>query len=261
MSQALHIAKTGLEAQDKRMSVVSNNLANVNTTGFKKDQVSFNDLMYQSVEQAGAAATQTTQLPSGMNIGTGVRTAGTEKIFSQGNINQTDNSLDLAIDGGGFFQVQQQNGELAYTRDGSFQLNAEGELVTSRGQRLQPNITIPEDAESVTVGQDGTVSVQLPGNAQATEVGTIELASFTNPAGLEPIGGNLLTETGASGAPQTGTPGLDQFGSVMQGALETSNVSTVEEMVKMIETQRAFELNSKAISKTDEMMRFINNQL
>lgn len=261
MNQALFIAKTGLEAQDMRMSVIANNLANVNTTGFKRDQASFNDLMYQNVEQAGAAATQDTNLPSGLSVGTGVRVAGTEKIFSQGSITRTDNALDMAIDGRGFFQVLQPDGSLAYTRDGSFQLNADGELVTARGQVLEPGVTIPPDAKSITVGNDGTVSVQLPGNATATQVGTIELASFANPAGLQAVGDNLLVETTASGAPQTGTPGLDEFGSLQQGSLETSNVNTVEEMVSMIETQRAYEMNSKTISKADEMLRFMNNQL
>lgn len=261
MNQALFIAKTGLEAQDLRMSVIANNLANVNTTGFKRDQASFNDLMYQNVEQAGAASTQTTQLPSGVSVGTGVRVAGTEKVFTQGNITQTGNALDLAIDGRGFFQVLQPDGTLAYTRDGSFQLNADGELVTARGQTVQPNITIPPDAQSVTIGEDGTVSVQLPGDPAPTQVGDIQLASFANPAGLQAIGGNLFAETAASGAPQTGTPGLDEFGGVLQGSLETSNVNTVEEMVSMIETQRAYEMNSKSISKADEMLRFMNNQL
>jgi flagellar basal-body rod protein FlgG len=261
MNPALWIAKTGLDAQQTRMSVISNNLANVNTTGFKQDQATFQDLMYQNKRQPGAQSSAATQLPSGLSVGTGVRTVSTQKIFTQGNITQTANNLDMAIDGRGFFTVVKPDGTPAYTRDGSFQLDADGRIVTSNGYELQPPINIPRDAQSVTVGSDGTVSVQLPGAAQPAVVGTVQLADFANPAGLQAVGDNLFEETGASGAPLIGTPSLTGMGSLVQGALETSNVNTVEEMVKMIETQRAYEINSKAISKADQMLQTLNRQL
>ncbi|MEE4361545.1 MAG: flagellar basal-body rod protein FlgG [Pseudomonadales bacterium] len=261
MNPALWIAKTGLDAQQTRMGVISNNLANVNTTAFKRGRASFQDLMYQNLRQVGAQSSQNTQLPSGLNLGTGVRTVSTQKIFTQGNISQTGNSFDLAIDGRGFFQVLRPDGTQAYTRDGSFQINAEGRMVTNDGYELQPSIVLPPDAQSVTISQDGLVSAQLPGQAQASTIGAIQLADFANPAGLEPIGDNQFLESGASGAPQIGTPALTGLGGLIQGALETSNVNTVEEMVNMIETQRAYEMNSKAISTADQMLQTLNREL
>jgi flagellar basal-body rod protein FlgG len=261
MNKALWIAKTGLDAQQTRMSVVSNNLANVNTTGFKKGRAVFQDLIYQTVRQAGAQAAQDTELPSGLMLGTGVRTVATEKLFTQGNVTQSSNSLDLAIEGRGFFQILMPDGNLAYTRDGSFQLNSNGQMVTSSGYEVQPGIVIPEGALSISVAEDGSVSATVAGNAAPIVVGNLQLADFINPAGLQPIGQNLFTETAASGAPQAGNPGLDGRGRLLQGFLESSNVNTVEELVNMIETQRAYEMNSKAISTADQMLQYVNNNL
>lgn len=261
MDQALWIAKTGLEAQQTRMSVTANNLANVNTTGFKRSRAVFEDLLYQNKSQVGAQSSEDTQLNSGLTIGTGVRVVATEKIFNQGSLVQTGNNLDMAIEGQGFFQILTPDGSLSYTRDGTFQVNANGEVVTAKGYALQPGITIPDDALSVTIGSDGVVSVSQPGNAAATELGTIQLANFINPAGLQPIGQNLFIESGSSGSPQTGTAGLNGLGNLSQGSLETSNVNTVEELVNMIETQRAYEMNSKAISTAEQMLEYANNQL
>ncbi|HEB98067.1 MAG TPA: flagellar basal-body rod protein FlgG [Thiotrichales bacterium] len=261
MNKAMWIAMTGLEAQQTRMSVISNNLANVNTTGFKKDRALFEDLLYQNVRQAGAQATQETELPSGLNLGTGVRTVATQKIHTQGNIVQTSNALDVAISGRGFLQVLMPDGTLAYTRNGALMTDSTGQLMTANGNLIQPAITIPEDAQSVTIGSDGTVTVQLQGQAAPSQVGTIELADFINPTGLQPIGENLFIETASSGAPITGTPGINGLGSLVQGSLETSNVNVVEELVQMIETQRAYEMNSKAISTSDRMLQFVTNNL
>ncbi len=261
MNQSLWIAKTGLEAQQTRMSVVSNNLANVNTTGFKRSNAVFQDLLYQNVRQAGGQTSQDTQLPSGLMLGTGTRVVSTEKIYSQGNIVQSDNPLNVAVQGKGFFQVLLPDGTLAYTRDGTFQLNSQGQLVTSTGYQVQPAITIPNNAQSVTIGNDGTVSVSVAGQAAPTQVGTMQLADFVNPAGLQPIGENMAVETAASGSPQTGTPGVNGLGTTLQGSLETSNVNVVEELVDMIETQRAYEMNSKAVQSTDQMLSFIVNNI
>ncbi|MFN2348525.1 MAG: flagellar basal-body rod protein FlgG [Thioalkalivibrio sp.] len=261
MNKALWIAKTGLDAQQTRMSVISNNLANVNTTGFKKGRAVFQDLIYQTVRQAGAQAAQDTELPSGLMLGTGVRTVATEKMFTQGNVTQTDNSLDMAIEGRGFFQILMPDGNIAYTRDGSFQMNSDGQLVTSGGYEVQPGIVIPEGSLSLTVAEDGAVSATVAGNVAPIVVGNLQLADFINPAGLQPIGQNLFTETAASGAPQAGNPGLDGRGRLLQGFLESSNVNTVEELVNMIETQRAYEMNSKAISTADAMLQYVNNNL
>jgi len=261
MNQALWIAKTGLDAQQTRMEVVSNNIANVNTTGFKRERAVFEDLLYQNISQVGASSTQDTQLPSGFSIGTGVRVVATEKLHSQGNLTNTGNPLDMAVQGKGFFQVLMPDGSLAYTRDGSFQVNQDGQLVTSSGYQVQPAITVPEGAQSVTVGSDGTVSVLLPGSAAATQVGSVQLTNFINPAGLQAIGQNLLLESGSSGAPQTGTPGLNGLGTLMQGSVESSNVNIAEELVNMIETQRAYEMNSKAIQSADQMLQFVTNNL
>lgn len=261
MNQALWIAKTGLDAQQTRMSVVSNNLANVNTTGFKKGRAVFEDLIYQTIRQPGAQATQQEQLPSGLMLGTGVRTVATEKLFAQGNIVQTENSLDMAVEGRGFFQILMPNGDLGYTRDGTFQINANGEVVMSNGYALQPGLVVPNNAQSITIGTDGTVSAQLPNQAAPVQVGTIQLADFINPAGLQPVGENIYLETAASGNAQQSNPGQNGVGTVLQGALESSNVNMAEELVNMIETQRAYEVNSKAISAADEMLQFANNNL
>lgn len=255
---ALWIAKTGLDAQQTRMSVISNNLANVNTTGFKQDRAVFEDLIYQNYRQVGAANTQQNEVPTGLNIGTGVKVVATEKNHTQGNLVTTNNALDLAINGRGFFQVLQPDGTVAYTRDGSFSLDSNGQVVTANGYPLQPAITVPQGAQSITVGKDGTVSVQLAGQAQPSQVGTIDLADFVNPAGLQPIGDNLFLESGSIGAPQTSTPGLNGVGNMQQGMLESSNVNVVEELVSMIETQRAYEMNSKAISATSSMLQTLN---
>ena len=261
MTQALWIAKTGLDAQQTRMAVVSNNLANVNTTGFKQGRAVFEDLLYQTVRQSGGQTSQDTELPSGLNLGTGVRVVATEKLFSQGSILQTDNALDVAVKGRGFFQILTPDGNVAYTRDGTFQRNSQGELVTASGYLVQPSITIPDGAQSITIGTDGTVSVQLAGSASPSQVGTLETVDFINPVGLQPIGENLYIETASSGTAQAGTPGLNGFGAVMQGSLEGSNVNVVSELVNMIETQRAYEMNSKAISTNDQMMQYLNNNL
>lgn len=259
MNQALWIAKTGLEAQNTQMAVVSNNLANVNTTGFKRGSAIFQDLLYQNVEQAGGQSTQNTQLPSGLMLGTGTRIAATEKEFTQGSIVQSNNPLDVAIQGRGFFQVLMPDGTLSYSRDGSFQMNAQGQLVTSTGYLVQPGITVPNGAQSVTIGNDGTVTANLAGQTSPTQIGTLQLADFVNPAGLQPLGNNLYQATAASGTPQTGTPGVNGLGTTLSGSLETSNVNVVEELVNMIETQRAYEMNSKAVSATDDMLKFIVN--
>lgn len=261
MSQALWIAKTGLDAQQTRMAVISNNLANVNTSGFKRGRAVFEDLLYQNVRQVGAQSTQDTQLPSGLSLGTGVRTVSTEKLFTQGNTVETGNKLDVAIQGQGFFQVLLPDGTLSYTRDGSFHLDSQGQVVTASGYVVQPAITIPSDAQSVTIGSDGTVGVVTPGSATPTQVGNIQLANFVNPTGLQPVGQNLYLESGASGSAQTGTPGLTGLGTLAQGSIETSNINVVEELVSMIEAQRAYEMNSKAIEATDRMLQYVNNNL
>jgi len=261
MNQALWIAKTGLDAQQTRMAVVSNNLANVNTTGFKQGRAVFEDLLYQNVRQSGGLTSQDTELPSGLNLGTGVRIVATEKLFTQGSMLQTENALDVAIKGRGFFQILLPDGNLAYTRDGTFQRDATGEMVTASGYSVQPAITIPDGAQSITIGNDGTVSVQLSGQSSPSQVGSLETVDFINPVGLQPIGENLYIETASSGTAQAGTPGLNGFGSLVQGALEGSNVNVVSELVNMIETQRAYEMNSKAISTNDQMMQYLNNNI
>lgn len=261
MNSALWIAKTGVDAQQQRMSVISNNLANVNTTGYKRTRAVFEDLLYQNVRQVGGQSSQDTELPSGFALGTGVRTVATEKMFTQGNVVKTDNSLDVAVQGRGFLQILMPDGTLAYTRDGAFRLNDQGQLVNASGYPLQPAITIPENAQSITIGKDGVVSVTTPGNATPTQVGSIQLADFVNVSGLQPVGENLYRESGSSGAPQTGTPGLNGLGGLSQGFLESSNVNVVEELVNMIETQRAYEMNSKAISTTDQMLQFMSQSV
>jgi flagellar basal-body rod protein FlgG len=250
----LSISKTGLDAQQTQLDVISNNLANVSTNGFKRSRAVFEDLLYQNLQQPGAQSSQTTQIPSGLQLGTGVRPVATERIHTQGNLTQTSNSLDVAIQGPGFFQVTMPDGTIAYTRDGSFQLNSSGQLVTANGYPVQPSITIPSNALSVTVGKDGVVTVTQPGNAAATTVGTVQLANFINIGGLQSMGDNLYLETGSSGTPTVGTPGQNGLGQLNQGYLETSNVNVVEELVLMIQTQRAYEINSKAVQTSDQML-------
>ncbi|MCF6236289.1 MAG: flagellar basal-body rod protein FlgG [Gammaproteobacteria bacterium] len=261
MNQALWIAKTGLDAQQTRMAVVSNNLANVNTTGFKRSRAVFEDLFYQNIRQVGAQSSQDTQIPSGLSLGTGVRTVATDKLHTQGNMIQTENSLDVAIEGRGFFQILQPDGTLAYSRDGNFKVDSQGQIVTSNGYTLQPAITVPENALSLTIGIDGVVSATTPGSAAPVQLGNIQLADFVNPTGLQPVGKNLYVESAASGAAATSTPGLNGVGTVQQGALESSNINVVEELVNMIETQRAYEMNSKVISAADRMLQYVSNNL
>jgi len=261
MNPALWAAKTGLDAQQTRMSVTSHNLANVNTTGFKKGRAVFEDLLYQNVRQVGGSTSQDTLAPTGLSLGTGVRVVATEKQYTQGNMQTTGNSLDLAVNGRGFFQVLLPDGTMGYTRDGDFEVNAQGELVTSSGYRVQPGITIPDGVQSITVGKDGVVTAAVDGQAVPVQIGTLQLVDFINPAGLQPKGENILVESAASGTPQTGTPGLNGLGFIEQGSLEASNVNVVEELVNMIETQRAYEMNSKAISTTDQMLSYLTNQL
>ena len=258
---ALQTARSGLDAQDMRMRVISNNLANVNTTGFKRDRADFQTLMYQNVRQAGAQSSQETQLANGMNVGTGVKIVGTERIYTQGAMVSTERPLDIAISGDGFFQVDMPDGRTAYTRAGNFAMDNEGKLVTSEGYPVQPAITIPKGTQSITIGSDGTVSATLAGENNATQIGQIQIASFMNPSGLQPLGRNLLAETTASGAPQVGTPGTDGLGTLAQNSLEASNVNMVEELVDMIETQRAYEINSKVINTVDGMMQYVTQNL
>ncbi len=261
MNPALWAAKTGLDAQQTRMAVTSNNLANVGTTGFKKGRAVFEDLLYQNHRQVGASTSQDTLAPTGLSLGTGVRVVATEKTFTQGNLAQTGNALDVAISGRGFFQVLLPDGTMGYTRDGSFKVSAQGELVTPNGYTLQPGITIPEGSQSITIGKDGVVTAQIAGQAEPTQIGSLQLFDFINPAGLQPRGENMYLESAASGTAQSGTPGLNGLGMTEQGSLEASNVNVVEELVNMIETQRAYEMNSKAIATTDQMLEYITNQL
>ncbi len=261
MHPALWISVTGLEAQNTDIKVISNNLANVSTTGFKKGRAVFEDLLYQNVRQPGGQSTESTELPSGLMLGTGVRTVATQKIHSQGSIINTENQLDMAINGKGFFQVARPDGTTAYTRDGSFQTNSTGQLVTANGYLMEPNITLPSDTLSITIGSDGVVSVMTQGSAAATQVGTIQLADFINPAGLQAIGENQYLETSASGSATTGNPAQNGVGSLLQGALEGSNVNVVEELVKLIETQRAYEMNAKSVETVDGMLRYLSQTL
>jgi len=261
MEAALWVAKTGLDAQQTRMTVIANNLANVNTTGFKRDRATFEDLLYQNVRQGGAQTSADTAAPTGLLLGTGTRVVSTEKLHAQGNLIQTQNAFDLAISGEGFFQILQPDGTIAYTRDGGFKVSGEGVLVNSSGYRLQPELAIPQNAQTITIGADGTVSIQAFGEAQAQTIGQIQVARFLSPTGLQAIGENLFRETTSSGPLQVGIPSQQGNGQLIQGALESSNVNVVEEMVSMIETQRAYEVNSKAIEAVDGMLRFANNNL
>ena len=260
MDASMWVAKTGLDAQQTRMNVISNNLANVNTTGFKRDRAVFEDMLYQNIRQAGGQTDVNAQAPTGMMLGTGVRVVATEKLHAQGALVNTQNPLDMAIAGEGYFQIAKSDGTIAYTRDGGFKLSATGQVVNSSGALLQPAITIPNTATSVTIGRDGTVSIELAAGGAQT-IGQLQLARFVNPSGLQSMGQNQLKETPASGAPQVLQPGLNGAGTLMQGSLEASNVNVVDEMVNMIETQRAYEINSKAISAVDGMLRFLNNNM
>jgi flagellar basal-body rod protein FlgG len=263
MIPALWVSKTGLSAQDTQLSTIANNLANTATIGFKRDRVVFEDLLYQIKRQPGAQSSENTQLPSGLQLGTGVRVVGTQKEFTKGSLQVTENALDLAIDGRGFLEVLMPDGNVAYTRNGQLHLSVDGELVNSDGLVIQPAITIPEGARTITVAKDGVVSVTIAGSGDATptQVGNLQLTDFINPAGLEAIGGNLYLETASSGSPTTGTPGLDGLGTLLQGTLENSNVDVVEELVNMITTQRAYEMNSKVISTSDQMLQNLSQNL
>ena len=255
MINSLWISKTGMEAQQMQLDVISNNLANVSTTGFKRASAVFEDLMYQNLRQVGSNSSEQSQLPTGLQIGLGVRTVATSRSFAQGNLQQSGNKLDVAIQGNGFFQVTMPDGTTNYTRDGSFQVDAQGRLVTSSGLPIANGVTFPANATSIAIGADGTVTAQVPGNTAPQAIGTIALASFVNPAGLDPKGQNLYAESTASGQPNSGTPGANGLGSLMQGFVETSNVNVVQELVTMIQTQRAYEMNSKAIQTSDQMLQ------
>ncbi len=254
MIRSLWIARTGLDAQQTQLDVIANNLANVSTNGFKKGRAVFEDLLYQTLRQPGAQSSQQTQIPTGLQLGTGVRPISTARLFTEGNLQKTDNTLDVAIQGDGFFQILLPDGTTGYTRDGSFQKDNQGQIVNSSGYPLQPNITIPANALTVSIGTDGTVSVTQSGTAASTQIGSIQLANFINPGGLSSVGQNLFLETAASGTPTPNTPGTNGAGIVNQGYVETSNVNVAEELVTMIQTQRAYELNSKVVSTSDAML-------
>ncbi len=261
MHAALWVSKTGLSAQDTQLRTISNNLANVSTVGFKKERAIFQDLLYQQVRQPGAQSSLNTQLPSGLQLGTGVRTVATQKMHTEGTPQITEQPLDMAIDGRGFFQIQMPDGTLGYTRNGQFQVNGEGQVVTANGFLLEPEIQVPEDAQKVSISRDGIVAVSLPGESEQQELGQITVADFVNPTGLQARGGNLFSETAASGAPIVGVPGDDGIGTTEQGMLEGSNVNAVEELVNMISTQRAYEMNSKVVSTADSMLRNLTQTL
>jgi flagellar basal-body rod protein FlgG len=261
MLASLHISKTGLSAQDRQLSTISNNLANASTVGFKRDRAVFEDLLYQNQRQPGAQETQETQLPSGLQLGTGTRVVATQKEFTEGNLQVTEQALDVAIDGRGFLQVLQSDGSIAYTRNGQLQINGEGQLVNGDGYVLEPAITVPAGVNKITIGTNGTVNGYSPGVADGQQLGDITLADFINPSGLQAVGGNLFVETVASGNPTQGTPSENGMGSLKQGMLESSNVDIVEEMVNMITTQRAYEMNSKVVSTADQMLQYITQNL
>lgn len=261
MSSALWVSKTGLAAQDMRMTTISNNLANVNTVGFKKDRVVFEDLFYQVQRQPGTQADEVNQLPSGIQLGTGVRVNGTQKIFTEGSFETTGNQLDLAIAGQGFFQIENPDGEILYSRNGQFHLNADGIITHGNGLPLAQNIAVPPEASKITIGRDGIVTAQIPGQDGVQELGQILTVNFVNPAGLEAIGGNLFRATAGSGEALEGIPGEDAFGLLQQGTLEGSNVSVVDEMVNMIAVQRAYEMNAKVVSAADDMLNYISQAM
>lgn len=254
MIRSLWIARTGLDAQQLQIDNIANNLANTATNGYKRSRAIFEDLMYQNLRQSGAQSSQQTSLPTGLQVGTGVRPVATERVFTQGNLQRTDNAFDLAIQGQGFFQVLTPDGSTAYTRDGTFNKDSQGNLVTASGYQLQPNIVVPADALSFSVGRDGIVTVTQPGTTAPTQIGQLQLANFVNPAGLQSVGENLFQETAASGTPTPSTPGQNGVGTVNQSFVETSNVNVAEELVQMIQTQRAYELNSKVVSTSDQML-------
>lgn len=254
MHPALWISKTGLSAQDTRLATISNNLANASTVGFKKDRAVFEDLLYQVKRQPGGQSSQDTQLPSGLQVGTGVRTVSTQKLFDVGNLEVTDRSLDVAVNGRGFFQIQMPDGSLGYTRNGQFHMDNGGQVVNASGNPLVPAIIVPDGSVGLTLGEDGSVSVR-DNTGQTSQIGNIETVDFINPAGLLAMGENLFQETAASGSPQGGTPGLNGLGRVLQHTLESSNVNVVEELVNMIATQRTYEMNSKVISTADQMLQ------
>ncbi len=258
MMRSLWTASTGMDAQQFRIDVIAHNLANVNTIGFKKTRADYQDLLYQEMRSAGASSSPSTIVPTGVQVGQGVKIVSTSKLFTQGNYQQTQNPLDVTIEGKGFFQITMPNGDIGYTRDGAFKLDNSGNMVNSDGYLLEPQISLPTDTIEVTISSDGIVSVTQPSTTTPTQVGNIEVASFINPAGLKPMGKNMYLETEASGNPTTSVPGEDGTGTVMQGFIEMSNVSVVEEMVNMITSQRAYELNSKAIQTSDDMLRTIN---
>jgi flagellar basal-body rod protein FlgG len=255
MYNSLWIAKTGMEAQQTQLDVISNNLANSSTNGYKTSHAVFEDLMYQNLRQAGSATTEQSLLPTGLQVGLGVRTVATSRSFSQGSLQQSGNSLDVAIQGNGFFQINMPDGTINYTRDGSFQVNAQGQIVTANGLPVASGITVPANATNVSIASNGTVTATIPGQVNPQTIGTITLANFVNPAGLDPRGQNLYAETAASGQPNTGTAGLNGLGQLMQGFVETSNVNVVQELVSMIQTQRVYEMNSKAIQTADQMLQ------
>ena len=254
MMRSLWISKTGLDAQQMQLDTISHNLANVSTNGYKRAHAQFEDLLYQNLRQSGAQQTQQTTLPTGLQLGTGVRPVGTARVFTQGNLNRTENPMDLAVNGNGFFQVQMPDGTTAFTRDGALRVDAQGQLVTANGYPLVPSVTIPPNATSVTIGADGVVTAAQPGQAAPTQLGQITTATFVNPGGLDPLGQNLFRETASSGTPAVNAPGLNGHGTISQGFVETSNVNVVEELVSMIQAQRAYEINSKAIQTSDQML-------
>ena len=254
MNNSLFISKTGMEAQQTQLDVISHNLANVSTSGFKRNNAVFEDLIYQNLRQVGAQTTEQNQLPTGLHLGLGVRTVATSRNFTQGSLQQSNNSLDVAINGNGFFEIQLPDGTIGYTRDGSFKLDAQGRMVTSSGLPVANGITVPPNTIKVSISADGIVSATLPGNPAPQQLGNIAMSSFVNPAGLEPVGQNMYKESAASGQPQQGQPGTNGLGFIKQGFLEASNVNVVEELVTMIHTQRAYEMNSKAISTSDQML-------
>ena len=258
MIRSLWIAKPGLDAQQTQMDVISHNLANVSTNGYKRSQAVFEDLIYQNMRQVGANSSSDTQLPTGLQLGTGVRPVATSRLFTQGNLQQTSNSFDMAISGHGFFQLQMPDGTTGYTRDGSFHPDAQGQLVNANGIPLSPPISVPQGTRDITIANDGTVTVSIAGQDGVTQIGQIQLATFQNAAGLDPQGQNVFKETDASGAPTASTPGMNGAGMIQQGYLETSNVNVVEELVSMIQTQRAYEINSKAIQTSDQMLARIS---
>lgn len=259
MYRSLWTGTTGMQAQQLQLDVIANNLANVNTTGFKKSNVDFQDLLYQSMKVPGSQTSEDTESPTGILVGLGVKPAAVNKVFTQGDLIGTENQLDVAIEGKGFFQIERPDGNIAYTRGGAFKLDSNGRMTSSDGYPLIPEITIPDGAKQISIGKTGIVSVVIDADTEPTEVGTIELASFTNAAGLAAVGQNLFEETGSSGAATIGTPGEEGYGILIQAFLEGSNVNIVEEMTNMITTQRAYEINSKTITTSDEMMKTTND--